>query len=86
MNKTDFIDKMMEICPLEKKEVKQFVDLFIQTILENIDKDEIVFSGFGKFEKCTKKIGSSISNLNGAVIQEREYQTIKFTPSIKIRQ
>ena len=88
MNQTEFVEEICKICPYTKNEVKAFVDLFLDTLLEKVlvDNEKVVFNNFGKFEvkeKTSYELKSNLPNLPTSVVPES--RTIKFIPSQKIR-
>ncbi len=56
MNKADFVTTISRKTKYTKKEINELVNLFLDTIVEGVKKDEkVVFCGFGTFEKRERK-------------------------------
>lgn len=54
--KKEFTDRMAEIGGITKKDAKRGLELFIETLMDYMSKDEkVMFSGFGRFEMKTAK-------------------------------
>ncbi len=80
--KKEFTDRMAEIGGVTKKEARRGYELFIETLLDYMGRDEkVMFHNFGRFEMKTLKerMGRNPQNGDSCIIPE--HQKMRFYPS-----
>lgn len=55
MNKAEFVEELAEKMEVSKAESGRWIEAVIETIHENITKDEIRLSGLGSFSRTKRK-------------------------------
>ncbi len=80
--KKEFTDRMAEIGGITKKDAKRGLELFIETLMDYMSKDEkVMFSGFGRFEMKTTKERKGRVPLSGEECIVPEHKKMKFYAS-----
>ena len=80
--KKEFTDRMAEIGGITKKDAKRGLELFIETLMDYMSKDEkVMFSGFGRFEMKTAKERKGRVPLSGEECIVPEHKKMKFYAS-----
>lgn len=83
--KKEFTDRMAERGGITKKEARRELDLFIETLMDYMSKDEkAVIIGFGRFEMKTTKRRMGKVPLSGAECVIPEHRNMKFYASEKL--
>ncbi len=79
VNKKEFIDRMAETGDITKKEAKRGFELFLETLMDCMSKDEkVMFSEFGRFEMKTLKERKGRMPLGGDECIVPEHKKMKF--------
>ena len=79
VNKKEFIGRMAEAGGITKKEAKRGFELFLETLMDCMSKDEkVMFSEFGRFEMKTLKERKGRMPLGGDECIVSEHKKMKF--------
>lgn len=69
MNKGEFVDRLAEKTGFTKKDSKKALDATLKIITEALEEgDEVLFTGFGKFETRARKATERLHPRTGDVI------------------
>ncbi len=87
MTKADILKVFQEKYPdLQRKVLKEMVDLFFETLVETIKKGErIEIRGFGVFETINRNPRICINPKTSEQVKVKGYKTVKFKPSKLIK-
>ncbi len=69
MNKAEFVDFIAGRMETSKAEASRFLDIFIEGIHKNINKEEIRLSGLGTFNRTKRKARSGRNPQTGEEIK-----------------
>ncbi len=85
VNKKEFIDRMAETGGITKKEARRGFELFIETLMDCMSKDEkVMISEFGRFEMRTVKEKRGRMPLGGDECIVPEHRKMKFFVSREV--
>ena len=79
MNKAEFVEELAEKMEVSKAESGRWIEAVIETIHENITKDEIRLSGLGSFSRTKRKARTGRNPQTGEEIKI----PAKWTPVFK---
>ena len=80
--KKEFTDRMAEFGGITKKDAKRGLELFIETLMDYMSKDEkVMIVGFGRFEMKTAKERKGRVPLSGEECIVPEHKKMKFYAS-----
>lgn len=87
MTKADILKVFQEKYPdLQRKLLKEMVDLFFETLVEAIKReDRIEIRGFGVFETIKRNPRVCINPKTSEQVKVEGYKTVKFKPSKLIK-
>ncbi|MCK4608114.1 MAG: HU family DNA-binding protein [Gammaproteobacteria bacterium] len=87
MNKTEFIEKIVEACgDLSKAQANRVVDAFTDTITESLaKKEDVVFVGFGTFTTSERQAREGRNPQTGETIQIAAATVARFKPGKKLK-
>lgn len=81
-NKTDLINKMYGSGKIYKKDAKQYMDVFINALMELLrEEGSLTIQGFGKFELKHVTGRMRVDPRNGSPIYDRPHDRIAFKMS-----
>lgn len=70
MNKGELVDRLAEETGFTKKDCKNALDSMLEIITESLEEgDEVMFTGFGKFEPRTRKATTRLNPQTGEEVQ-----------------
>jgi nucleoid DNA-binding protein len=82
MNKKEIADSIYKKFDIKRFEAYSFIDLFIESILEQLDKGEkVVISNFGTFKLIHRKAKKVINPKNRQPMVISARTIVKFLPS-----
>lgn len=85
VNKKEFVDRMAEAGGITKKEARRGFELFIETLMDCMCKDEkVMISEFGRFEMRTVKERKGRMPLGGEDCIVPEHRKMKFFVSREV--
>lgn len=86
LTKADLADALFEELGLNKREAKEFVDLFFEEIRARLEQgEEVKLSGFGNFELRTKNQRPGRNPKTGEAIPISARRVVTFRPGQKLR-
>jgi len=86
LTKAELAEALFEEIGLNKREAKEFVDLFFETIREHLERGEPVkLSGFGNFDLRDKKQRPGRNPKTGEEIPISARRVVTFGPGQKLR-
>lgn len=86
LTKADLADALFEELGLNKREAKEFVDLFFEEIRARLEQgEEVKLSGFGNFELRTKNRRPGRNPKTGEEIPISARRVVTFRPGQKLR-
>ena len=81
MNKTDLIYAFAAVANLQKKQAAELVDVFMNIILETLEKhEEIKLIGFGTFKISKVKAKTVTNPQNKQKMDIKGYNRVRFVP------
>ena len=84
--KADLADMLFNELGLNKREAKEFVELFFETIKIALEKgDSVKFSGFGNFEVREKSLRPGLNPKTGEKIPITARRVVMFKASQKLK-
>ncbi len=86
LTKAELAEALFDDLGLNKRESKEFVDLFFETIRNCLENgDEVKLSGFGNFELRTKNSRPGRNPKTGEEIPISARRVVTFRPGQKLR-
>ena len=86
LTKADIADRLFEEVGLNKREAKEFVDAYFETIRSALEKgDNVKLSGFGNFQLREKKQRPGRNPKTGEEIPISARRVVTFRPGQKLR-
>ncbi len=86
LTKAELAEALFDDLGLNKREAKEFVDLFFETLRNCLEKgDEVKLSGFGNFELRTKNSRPGRNPKTGEEIPISARRVVTFRPGQKLR-
>ncbi|HKJ16617.1 MAG TPA: integration host factor subunit alpha [Xanthomonadales bacterium] len=86
LTKADIADRLFEEVGLNKREAKEFVDAYFETIRAALEKgDNVKLSGFGNFQLRDKKQRPGRNPKTGEEIPISARRVVTFRPGQKLR-
>ncbi|MGH8462443.1 MAG: integration host factor subunit alpha [Stenotrophobium sp.] len=86
LTKAELAEALFDELGLNKREAKEFVDLFFEKIRENLETgEEVKLSGFGNFELRTKNQRPGRNPKTGEEIPILARRVVTFRPGQKLR-
>lgn len=86
LTKADIADRLFEEVGLNKREAKEFVDAYFETIRNALeDGDNVKLSGFGNFQLRDKKQRPGRNPKTGEEIPISARRVVTFRPGQKLR-
>lgn len=86
LTKAELAEALFDDLGLNKREAKEFVDLFFETIRNCLEEgDEVKLSGFGNFELRTKNSRPGRNPKTGEEIPISARRVVTFRPGQKLR-
>ena len=86
LTKAELAEALFDDLGLNKREAKEFVDLFFETLRNCLEKgDEVKLSGFGNFELRTKNSRPGRNPKTGEEIPISARRVVTFRPGQKVR-
>ncbi len=86
LTKADIADRLFEEVGLNKREAKEFVDAYFETIRSALeDGDNVKLSGFGNFQLRDKKQRPGRNPKTGEEIPISARRVVTFRPGQKLR-
>ena len=86
LTKAEIAEALFDDLGLNKREAKEFVDLFLETIRNCLEQgDEVKVSGFGNFELRTKNSRPGRNPKTGEEIPISARRVVTFRPGQKLR-
>lgn len=86
LTKADIADRLFEEVGLNKREAKEFVDAYFETIRTALeDGDNVKLSGFGNFQLREKKQRPGRNPKTGEEIPISARRVVTFRPGQKLR-
>lgn len=86
LTKAELAEALFDELGLNKREAKEFVDLFFETLRNCLEKgDEVKLSGFGNFELRTKNSRPGRNPKTGEEIPISARRVVTFRPGQKLR-
>jgi len=86
LTKAELIEALFEELGLNKREGKEFIDLFFETIRERLEQGELVkLSGFGNFDLRDKNRRLGRNPKTGEEIPISARRVVAFRPGQKLR-
>jgi integration host factor subunit alpha len=86
LTKADIADRLFEEVGLNKREAKEFVDAYFETIRNALeDGDHVKLSGFGNFQLREKKQRPGRNPKTGEEIPITARRVVTFRPGQKLR-
>lgn len=86
MTKAELAESLFADLGLNKREAKEFVDLFFETIRLQLEQgEEVKLSGFGNFELRTKNSRPGRNPKTGEEIPISARRVVTFRPGQKLR-
>ena len=86
LTKADIADALFEKLGLNKREAKEFVDLFFEEIRSSLETgDQVKISGFGNFDLRDKKQRPGRNPKSGEEIPISARRVVTFRPGQKLR-
>jgi len=86
LTKADIADRLFDEVGLNKREAKEFVDAFFETIRNALeDGDNVKLSGFGNFQLRDKKQRPGRNPKTGEEIPISARRVVTFRPGQKLR-
>jgi integration host factor subunit alpha len=86
LTKAELAEALFDDLGLNKREAKEFVDLFFETIRNCLEQgDEVKLSGFGNFELRTKNSRPGRNPKTGEEIPISARRVVTFRPGQKLR-
>ncbi|WP_029890282.1 integration host factor subunit alpha [Polycyclovorans algicola] len=86
LTKAEIAEALFDDLGLNKREAKEFVDLFFETIRNCLEQgDEVKVSGFGNFELRTKNSRPGRNPKTGEEIPISARRVVTFRPGQKLR-
>jgi len=87
LTKADLAERLYEELGLNKRESKEFVELFFERVREALEKGESVkLSGFGNFDLRDKKPRPGRNPKTGEEIPVSARRVVTFRPSQKLKE
>lgn len=86
LTKADMAERLFEEMGLNKREAKDFVELFFQTLSEALERgEEVKLSGFGNFTLRSKKERPGRNPKTGEEIPITARRVVTFRPGQKLK-
>lgn len=86
LTKIEIADNLVEKCGLDKREAKQFVELFFEEIRLCLEKgEEVKLSGFGNFSVRDKKSRPGRNPKTGETVAVSARRVVVFKAGQKLR-
>lgn len=86
LTKIEIADNLVEKCGLDKREAKQFVELFFEEIRLSLEKgEEVKLSGFGNFSVRDKKSRPGRNPKTGETVSVSARRVVAFKAGQKLR-
>lgn len=86
LTKVEIAENLIEKCGLDKKEAKQFVELFFEEIRLCLEKgEEVKLSGFGNFSVREKKARPGRNPKTGEKVAVSARRVVSFKAGQKLR-
>lgn len=86
LTKADIADRLFEEVGLNKREAKEFVDAYFETIRSALEEgDNVKLSGFGNFQLRDKKQRPGRNPKTGEEIPISARRVVTFRPGQKLR-
>ncbi len=86
LTKAELADALFEEMGLNKREAKEFVDLFFEEMRRKLEAgEEVKLSGFGNFEVRSKKQRPGRNPKTGEEIPISARRVVTFSPGQKLR-
>lgn len=87
MNKGEFVDELAEKTGFTKKDSKKALDSTLEVITESLEEgEEVMFTGFGKFEPRARKATERINPQTGEEIDVPAKVVAKFKVGKTLRE
>lgn len=86
MNKRELIKIVSKKTKLPEKQVKQIIDLFLNTITDSVRKgDNVIIQRFGTFRAVVLKEKIARNPQTGEKIKVPTYRTLRFKPCLELK-